>query len=42
MKIEALKAMKEDEELQREIAELVAKRKAVHQQLLGGSRPPQA
>ena len=39
---EILKAMKEDEELQRETAELVARRKAVHQQLLGDSRPPQA
>ena len=38
---ELLKMMKEDEGLQREVAELVAKRKAGHQPLLGGSRPPQ-
>ena len=39
---ELLKMMKGDEGLQREIAELVAQRKAGHQPLLGGSRPPQA
>ena len=39
---ELQKMMKEDEGLQREIAELVAKRKVGHQPLLGGSRPPSA
>ncbi len=39
---ELLKMMKEDEGLRREIVELVAKRKAGHQPLLGGSRPPKA
>ena len=36
------KMMKEDAGLGKEIADLIAKRKAGHQPLLGGSRPQQA